>query len=160
MDMRCCAVNGAGAWRKKLAITDRFIARTAKMMRRSKSLSRMSVRLIEPMKLNREEKLIKIAEFCGFRNVSADEFSDEYFGDSDLGREVVPNYLDDLNAMRHAVMALTDKQKRNYAVILRTQLWPEITWPEMCPWDDWRGILAISEATAEQRANALLLTIA
>lgn len=60
-----------------------------------------------------------------------------------------PNYTEDLNAMRDAVATLGEQQRHDYAVILAMSKWP-------LGWTDWKDTIAVSEATAAQRAEAFL----
>lgn len=65
----------------------------------------------------------------------------------------IPNYCGCLNAMAGAVEKLTEEDKNAYAVILAGMLW---TPSHTRGWQDWRDTLAVSEATALQRATAFV----
>lgn len=118
-----------------------------------------------------EKQRIAIGEFCGWKRVVTETqvlklratqwtmpdgtkaHPHEVSGD---GLGYLPDYPNDLNAMHEAVATAPEEVKHTYAVILAGMLWkPEQT----RGWLDWRNTLAVSEASAAQRSEALLRTI-
>jgi hypothetical protein len=66
------------------------------------------------------------------------------------------NYTGDLNAVAQAVTSLTEEQKQAYAILLAGALWEP---KDTRGWKDYRDTLAVSEATAHQRAEAFIKTV-
>lgn len=104
--------------------------------------------------LTQEEKRIKIAEACGWVQTSLSPKGipmgqkptgkGGHYGDCKF-----PDYFNDLNAMHEAVASLHPKKERHaYAIVLAGMLWP------IEGWRSWHDTLAVSEATAAQRAEA------
>jgi hypothetical protein len=98
--------------------------------------------------MKREQQRIAIAEACGWRNLWETDYH-EWRGDNPfgLGDEVLPDYLNDLNAMHEAEKVLKDLnlyRKFLYLVILEdpSNISNEPAW-----------------ATAAQRAEAFLTTV-
>jgi len=113
-------------------------------------------------RLSPDEKRVKIAQACGYTETAKSNSTYPRFYIPNSGRakwvdfDNLPDYLNDLNAMHEAVASLTDHQRHAYAVILSGMLWLPA---HQRGWDDWRDTIAVSEATASQRADAFLLTI-
>jgi len=117
--------------------------------------------------MNKELQRIKIAEFCGWAdvNLSGMHTSVPWGYDPQDGRlRIVPDYLNDLNAMREAEKLLTPQQSREYDGHLLAILGfdREITianedgsatvdFEQMCK--------ALRSAAAAQRAEAFLRTL-
>ena len=107
--------------------------------------------------MNPEKQLIAIAESCGWKNVDAGAgrvwgFTTRHKGtpsESDVCVDV-PDYLNDLNAMREAEKVLTPTEFEAYRWIL----WGLCKQPQVTEWN--RAYLS---ATAAQRAEAFLRTI-
>jgi len=108
--------------------------------------------------MNPEAQRIAIAEACGWKRV---HFEDKRFeqwpdfawrspdGKSQLGFSMLPDYLNDLNAMREAEGVLTEDQREEYcALLLSEDPYPESSSRWSC-----------AHATATQRAEAFLRTI-
>lgn len=104
--------------------------------------------------MTHEEQRIKIAEACGWTDVKREnrhEFGGLRGIDPEHGeRVIVPDFAGDLSAIHRAIACQTTEVKHSYAVILAISLWPNFGW------NDWRDTLAVSEATAAQKAEALL----
>ena len=107
--------------------------------------------------MNKEKQRIAIAEFCGW---SQDEVlgwwapdDSEWYGTS-WGIDMLPNYLNDLNAMHDAEKGLTDAQWREYTnnLLNLTAMYIDQEGAPM-------RLVSSIHATAEQRAEALLKTI-
>lgn len=100
-----------------------------------------------------EEKRIAIAEACGWKNLRTEEFLCRLIlvGDTAEGARAVPDYLNDLNAMQCAIKVHNDGWWEDYLKNLIT----------ICGHDPDRGwdFRPVVEATADQRADALLLTL-
>lgn len=97
-----------------------------------------------------EEKRIRIAELCGWTRVTPVSFS-QWEGvppakheASVLGHSVIPDYLNDLNAMHEAEATLSDEQKDVMQIHMDYSV--GVKWPR------WH-------ATAAERAEAFLLTL-
>ena len=86
---------------------------------------------------------IAIAEACGHG-----DYSTQMNGWHDNQIHGLPDYLNDLNAMRDAEMVLEPDQITDY-----------LEWLGMCSGDDAHQVWAYVHATAAQRAEAFLLTI-
>lgn len=94
-----------------------------------------------------EQQRIAIAEACGWHSFTSSKLSGKPpLLNSDL--QPLPDYLNDLNAMRAAEKRLTDVQKREYI----KQLVAVVNESE---WSKW----PTATATASQRAEAFLKTI-
>ena len=92
---------------------------------------------------------IAIAEACGWADIKRGSYDGSLFGRHKTHQlEIVPDYLNDLNAMRDAEMALEPDQITDY-----------LEWLGMCSGDDAHQVWAYVHATAAQRAEAFLLTI-
>jgi len=115
-----------------------------------------------------EEQRIAIAEACGWQDLREEMAyvdwvaSRELWGcrreDDDMRKEV-PDYPNDLNAMHEAVEKLTTRQKLAYAEHLMDacRAYPVGGVPD---WHhDRKGLTAVSQATAAQRAEAFLKTL-
>jgi len=112
----------------------------------------------EYAKLTPEEKRIKVAELCGFTKINPkdyiwhgnewDGWAENFIsGISKGNRVILPDYLNDLNAMHEAEKLLSRSQQHNYMSLLS---WTDAGYKE--PED---FILA----TAAQRAEAFVLTM-
>ena len=95
-----------------------------------------------------EAQRIAIAEACGWK-AHVDGLG-YYQGvhPALMGGRAIPDYLNDLNAMRDAEMVLEPDQITDY-----------LEWLGMCSGDDAHQVWAYVHATAAQRAEAFLLTI-
>jgi hypothetical protein len=89
--------------------------------------------------MTQEEQRVSIAEACG-------EDSDS------IVRELIPDYLNDLNAMHDAEKVLGEKRIRSYAFTLAQVL-------DTSPTVDLDDQFLNIHATAAQRAEAFLRTI-
>jgi hypothetical protein len=100
--------------------------------------------------MNEEQQRIAIAEACGWRQIS-DWKSAGINGQhpTEPWTEVIPDYLNDLNAMHEAEKTLSPKDKREYAYQLNGGYYTSGL-------DDTFDIV---HATAAQRAEAFLRTI-
>jgi len=101
-----------------------------------------------------DEQRIAIAEACGWRlqyclyhNGRTWHNPDGICGDGN-SYSVLPNYLNDLNAMHEAEKVLTEKQQEDYAFYL-SEITTPITGESWC----------IVHATASQRAETFLKTL-
>lgn len=110
------------------------------------------------MKMSPEAQRIAIAEADGWRVVKFGSRRGmwRYSGDDGTillaDNSLPPDYPNDLNWMRHAVEHCSDQTKHTYAVVLAMMFWPN-------GWASWLDTLAISQATAGQRAEAFLKAI-
>jgi hypothetical protein len=94
----------------------------------------------------KEAVRMKIAELEGFRHCEVDETTDEMWGMSVLGHELVPDYPNDKNAMREVLIKLPKE---------KFQRWWLILCRDIVPIDD---VSNAATATALQEAEALILT--
>jgi|ERR1043166_5748774 hypothetical protein len=113
--------------------------------------------ITEIKNLTDEELRVRVAELDGWQDVFAlggivcgvpqgkRITENAYRGD-------VPDYPRDLNAVRIVISKLSHEQRHAYAVILAGFFWP-------MGWSDWRDTLAVSEAAARIRCEALVLTL-
>ena len=116
------------------------------------------------VKLTPEEQRIKVAELCGwswkkgeqvsccwhqgYSYVDAPLFADDSRDKVDYA-EVLPNYLRDLNAMQQTHQVLHDAERfEEYVRILASLSKGHTT-----------SIVKVAEATAEQQAEAFVLTM-
>lgn len=92
-----------------------------------------------------EAQRIAIAEACGWTEISTTRFASDgrLWGVANGHLGVVPDYLNDLNAMHEAEKILKDYQKNDYAHALHTAR------------TGGRGVFA----TAAQRAHAFYQTL-
>ena len=105
--------------------------------------------------MNKEAQRIAIARVCGLkiRKVIYNKGTAEVWVSE--GREPIPDYLGDLNAMHEAVKTRIPKGIKREEYILR-----------LCGGDEWRSYdmnildaVYCEEATAAQRAEAFLKTL-
>ena len=101
-----------------------------------------------------EEKRIAIAEACGWTCFKEEiKPAITYLWACPLGVEgdfdIVPDYINDLNAMHEAEKVLTEKQRLYFHVYLT----------KMTRSDQSAGFWGLIHATAAQRADAFLMTI-
>lgn len=89
-----------------------------------------------------EELKIKVAELCG-RDVSVCPM---HYMRTCCGRQTLPDYPHDLNAMREAEGMLTENQRFNYVINLGGVI-------DLVNTDEW---FALISATARQRAEAFI----
>ena len=101
--------------------------------------------------MKNEQINIAIAEACGWKKVEGEEcFFDN--GIEQIYIENIPDYCNDLNAMHEAEKILTGKQRTIYADQLCI-IWTGLADRAVPIW------FWITEATAQQRAEAFLKTI-
>ena len=94
----------------------------------------------------------RIAEVCGFRDLTIEGGSGFYKG-FDNGAELrpdLPDYVNDLNAMHEAEMALTKEQIREYQTYM---------YDMACEIDNTCGRWMPYSATSRYRAEAFLKTL-
>jgi hypothetical protein len=102
--------------------------------------------------MNKEQQRIAIAEACGYEFKTHEGKSYCFFEELDgwvYWENIIPHYLDDLNAMHEAEKTLSQKDKREYAYQLNGGYYTSGL-------DDTFDIV---HATAAQRAEAFLRTI-
>lgn len=107
--------------------------------------------------MTKEELRIRVAELLGWTQKKVPGLSGLLWQPAGtyLAKHMTvecPDYAESLDAMREAVASLSEERRHSYAVVLALSLWPN-------GWADWRDTLAVSEATAEQRASAFVKTI-
>ena len=109
-----------------------------------------------------DKQRVAIAEFCGYKDIALREVGDAqtgcgYYdwcsGICGKGGVVIPEYINDLNAMHKAEQMMTPMQKLNYK---RKYLWD--AYYDGLPVEK-IPLAAPVDATAAQRAKALLKTI-
>lgn len=119
-------------------------------------------------KLTPEEQRIKVAELCGLTVQECKEQPGEYYvwneernkqlakeGSSDDGMLNFPDYLNDLNAMHEAVMAVD-----NFGFWLRYTSWLMlIVYPPNKHIGEQDRLFRVYNATAAQRAEAFVLAL-
>ena len=96
--------------------------------------------------MNKEKQRIKIAEACGWilRHQDGEQWAEVTDGIWGLATDVLPDYLNDLNAMHEAEKVLNQQQCRDYAGRLGRGA---------------DGCFLHVTATAAQRAKAFLRTL-
>ena len=92
--------------------------------------------------ISKEQKCIKVAELCGWTDLCTD--LDNWFGKKNGKFALIPDYLNDLNAIHEAEAILTQRQRERYCSFLKRF---GISNYGMCC------------ATAAQRAEAFVLTM-
>jgi len=97
-------------------------------------------------KMTDEEKRSKVAELCGF--IVDHKRPDTIWKTYETPGKLMPDYLNDLNAMHEAEKLMTIGQWMDYLVHLGAVAEPKIM-------EDWK---VIAHATAVQRAEAFVLT--
>ena len=112
--------------------------------------------------MNKEKQRIAIAEFCGW---SQDEMlgwwapdDSEWYG-TNWGIDMLPEYLNDLNAMHSAVKSLDDHYMEVFGFHLQEILGCYVVGVVEDYKRHMRLLTILANATAEQRAEALLKTI-
>jgi hypothetical protein len=113
--------------------------------------------------MNKEEQRIAIAEACGYEFKTHEGKSYCFFEELDgwvYWENIIPHYLDDLNAMHKAEEVLTEEQLYDYGNALDRVTLPK-TRMEMCyVHGPEAGMYPdLFRATAAQRAEAFLRTI-
>jgi len=105
--------------------------------------------------LTPDEKRVIVAEFEGYRHIGhlAGHPESFYFFDD------IPNYLNDQNAIIAACGKLKGDERDSYANVLVGYLSTTHTREHGTDLDDGEVGFRIVNATAEQRTNALILTI-
>lgn len=95
---------------------------------------------------------VAITEAVGWKRVRNhwEKGEETVFCNDNIHHAQLPNYPEDLNAIAQAVAAQPKAVKHAYAVILGEMV------SGLSGWNDWRDTLAASEATAQQRCEALL----
>ena len=113
-------------------------------------------------KLTDEEKRIKVAELCGWEHWAWEPEKSRHvwgyngatvFTKTKDEMSVIPDYLNDLNAMYEALSTMTYEQNREYCHILKVNTLGQ---------DGmlfWRNATDLVNATAAQRAKAFVLTM-
>ena len=108
--------------------------------------------------MNKEEQRIAIAEACGWRDIHTFREYDGtcvidgvYKNNPDGFRTIIPDYLNDLNAMHEAEKVLTVSQHSDYICQLYYKTMG--LGKGICDWQKLAG------ATAAQRAEAFLKTL-
>ena len=91
-----------------------------------------------------------IAEACGWTQVNAVHRSGKAPDADYVGKEFIPNYCNDLNAMHEAEKVLTISQEKEYFFSLK-QIVGDLIW--------YRSTCQNYRATARQRAEAFLRTL-
>ncbi len=100
--------------------------------------------------MTEQEQRIAIAEACGYTGINVQ--SPLWFSE-DKGR-FVPDYPNDLNAMRDATLTLNEEQQNQFAAeLMRVLIINSDQIPEPCV------LFEFCNATAAQRAEAFLRTI-
>lgn len=107
--------------------------------------------------LSPEQKRIAIAEACGWRDCCV-ATTEKYWKDGDVigqpkeeyGWCILPDYLNDLNAMHEAEKVLTRKQVSHYGELLSESANRTYDYP---------ASYLVATATAAQRAEAFLRTL-
>lgn len=114
----------------------------------------------ELSQLSPKEKRTKIAEACGWTGIHEEVhpaitylwgYDSEF--EHPKNRDIIPNYLNDLNAMHEAEKVLLEDQFEQYETNLCEITSPNTIYPYEFPA---RGYIS---ATATQRADAFLLTL-
>lgn len=114
-------------------------------------------------KLTPEEKRIKVAELCGWyekeiRLANSEIVYDAWFH-KDKGHhcltDLLPDYLNDLNACHEFEMAMDAKKHRQYAMCLMTLLDLDLAEDGY----DMHEYFAYLSASSEQRCKAFVLTM-
>jgi hypothetical protein len=106
-----------------------------------------------------EEQRIAIAGACGYPNPRMGVFGKCYAGELP-NLEVVPDYLNDLNAIHEAVNSTISNPELEYKygeTLARITIGPERDEEGFAP-NGW-GYFAVARATAAQRAEAFLRTL-
>lgn len=106
--------------------------------------------------MNPEQQRIKIAEACGWTNISLMPYgsgSGAYLVPkgykNGIGPTIVPHYLKDLNAMHEAEKVLTEQQAKEYRWKLQQGFLPSTQMAQEL----------LCHATAAERAEAFLRTL-
>ena len=114
--------------------------------------------------MNPEAQRLAISAACGHHDLSMQEIGDFdsvhvvdlCSGIPGKGGYVVPDYLNDLDAMHEAEKVLTEEQSVRYIL----GLFQIVTGDPFCFYDtDASDVLKVARATAAQRAEALLKTL-
>lgn len=114
----------------------------------------------EASKLSDEQLRVRIAEFCGWK-ASKNEirFMDGPNGEHASYISGLPDYPKDLNAMHGAILKLGREHWTDYTMHLRQVIVAECEAPEFYVYDDTIADIWFYNATARQRAIALVATI-
>jgi hypothetical protein len=113
-----------------------------------------------------EAQRIKIAEACGWEDIHEEKHPAITYlwgylrFDGQLGedREMVPDYLNDLNAMHEAAEVLTERQRSVYGNLLFIKHAPEIA-DDDGPYLKSDSGFRMAQITAAQRCEAFLRTL-
>ena len=111
--------------------------------------------------MNKEAQRISIAEWCG--RIYSYYHTDKGFlygsNEGQVGRFKIPDYLNDLNAMHSAVKSLDDHYMEVFGFHLQEILGCYVVGVVEDYKRHMRLLTILANATAEQRAEALLKTI-
>lgn len=110
-------------------------------------------------KLSNIELNIKVGELCGFKDIYKEVHPaiTYFWGARDRGKEMIPDYANDLNAMHRAESLISDELIGDYVNNLRVITGGETpqNWGHLDIRDSW----LFGRATARKRAEALILTL-
>lgn len=112
--------------------------------------------MLRKINMNKTKQQIAIAEACGWSNLQYSDYKPlgkaqlvgRHPGRSAQNLLLVPDYLNNLNAMHEAEDMLTHEQRTEY-----------LEWLGMCSGDDANKVWAYVHATAAQRSEAILKTL-